>query len=835
MRLQQRLVAIITAVALGCSSQAMALGLGAVKLKSRLHQPLQAEIELLDVRDFSPTEILASLASEQDFVRAGILRPFSLTQLQFKTSLRGDGTGVIHISSSKPVQEPFLNFLLEVYWPRGRLLREYTFLMDLPTYSQYPAAPIQPPESQPAGVPRSGQVSSPVPVNPGTRLRSEAVDPAAPRYPVPAVAEQPLKLVDGLARYGVKASDSLWEIARKNRPGKGVSIQQTMLAIQRLNPQAFEGNNINKLKTGVVLRLPDRSRVDAITFDQALWEVARQNRQWRQPLIDARQGKPGATEVKTAPAPGRLSIVALDEPADSQERDRGQAGSGAAADGEALMRTREQLDRLSRENNELKSRLQELDEQVATLKRLMMLKDEQMAALQAARPPESAAPDAAPAQDVRAEKAINAAVTPEVSAGQTAPETAPPPRPAPEPETIPEPGFFESLPGFPLLLLPLLIALAVGYGYYRRRQAESALVDDEVLEVFELDEPNADSSDHDSADHDSTDHERIAPDVSDSLAQADAHISYGRFEQAAACLDKAIGQAPERADLQLKLLEVYAESGDVDQFRQALVRLEVLADEEALALAETFKTRFAPGVFAAAPVQSGAGAGDDRPIPDGSGKQGGEPDEQDSWAEALDDFELDLDLDLDAEPEPEPEPEPEADALEFQPSVPQQAEASGGGETEQAMSLLDDADQDLIIDFEPAPVAVEPSAGDDDLPDFDVDSLDSGVAENEHQGIDFDMTSTGDLLPSEEPVDNSAPQGEQPLSTGESVLDFEDDFDEEELDFFAEDDDVAVKLDLARAYIDMGDRDGAADILDEVLVQGTEDQQQEARQLMDQI
>lgn len=112
--------------------QAMALGLGDIEINSSLNQPLDAEVKLLSVKPGEADDLLVSLASNAAFLRAGIDRPFFLTKLRFTVETKSDGAKVIRVSSKKPVVEPFLNFLIEVDWPRGRLLREYTVLLDPP-------------------------------------------------------------------------------------------------------------------------------------------------------------------------------------------------------------------------------------------------------------------------------------------------------------------------------------------------------------------------------------------------------------------------------------------------------------------------------------------------------------------------------------------------------------------------------------------------------------------------------------------------------------------------------------------------------------------------------
>src|SRR5690606_5450197 len=186
----------------------------------------------LDAKTLAPGEVVPGLASAEDFNRAGIDRQYFLTDLTFTPVLRPDGKSVIRVSSTKPVREPYLNFLIEVLWPSGRLLREYTLLLDPPLYSPEIAASVAP--------------QLPVSV------------PATRSAPVPRAAVQPKsEPTTGSAQQGehkVTPNETLWEIAEGAR--QGGTVHQAMLAIQDLNPDAFIGGNINRMKNGQVLRLP---------------------------------------------------------------------------------------------------------------------------------------------------------------------------------------------------------------------------------------------------------------------------------------------------------------------------------------------------------------------------------------------------------------------------------------------------------------------------------------------------------------------------------------------------------------------------------------------------
>ena len=751
MRRQKLVVMTALAAAVGAANVS-ALGLGEVKLHSSLNQPLKAEIELLQVQDLNRTEILPNLASRSDFERAGVNRPYALTDLTFKTVIEESGKAIIKITSTRPVQEPYLNFLMEVHWPSGRLLREYTLLLDPPAFSEQPPSPVQTPEtteSEPYAV--EGEVPAgtgylPVPEDAAISAVPQVVTTQTPDFGY-SVSSGNLRTDDS---YQVRRNDTLWEIARQVRPDNDLSVQQTMLAIQRDNPRAFVDNNINRLKSGEVLRIPDRRAIERMTPREAIANVARQNREWyedqgqKAAQLDATRRTSVRQESSGAGPDGQLNIVATDSSSGKGQDLGGDSSASNAAIQTELAMTREQLDKLTRENTELKSRLKDLDDQIATLKRLATLKDDQMAALQT---------QMAQAEQAKAE-AVSQAQNPN------------------------DQSIMSVLFGNPLLLI--LLALfplgLVGWLLYRRRKEqqtmnmddgdessdpvvlastpeaiepkfEEELLDfDQSLEIDEsllTREPVEDTSD-----------EETEQETEDAISEADIYIAYGRFNQAADLLRQAIDVEPQRSDLRLKLLEVHAENTDLESFREALAELESLGDAQALQKAEVYKTRFPGESFGGDSVTS------DQAVDDLAG--------------------LELELD-DADPDdvvssiaPPPPPVDDLDAGDF----------------------------DLDVE----------EAAEDELPDIDLDDF------------DLDLDDEQDLVAR----DTSAAFSEDGESSLEAAIN------EDDLDFLSEDDEVATKLDLARAYMDMGDMDGARDILQEVMEQGSDEQKAEARSLLDQ-
>ena len=398
------LALLLTTIAIVVSPSVFALGLGEITLKSSLNQPLNAEIQLLQARDLTGSEILVGLASPEDFERVGVDRPYFLTNLKFKVELNGPNGPVILVTSQKQVREPFVNFVLQAQWPSGRLLREYTLLMDLPVFSDQQAAPVTGAQSQQVqqqntialGASPAADKRKPSNYNPRSNFDEAPSRPSVTQQST-ASSYQGSASAESYAddSYGpVKANDTLWEIASRVRPDRAVSIQQTMLAIQRLNPEAFINNNINLLRKGQILRVPDREQIVEYSKRQAVSEVAVQNSQWT-------GGSESRSEVAGAQLEGSKSIssyeespeevagrVSLSSPEDvtgtSGGRGAGAGSSSLDALENELAITLEHLDKSSRDNTELKSRIESLEEQIATMERMIEISSEDMRALELA-------------------------------------------------------------------------------------------------------------------------------------------------------------------------------------------------------------------------------------------------------------------------------------------------------------------------------------------------------------------------------------------------------------------------------------------------------------------
>ncbi|MBA6116539.1 LysM peptidoglycan-binding domain-containing protein [Pseudomonas putida] len=905
LRIRKLVLAMAAASALS-SGMANALGLGELTLKSAQNQPLDAEIELLDVRDLTAAEVAPSLAPPEEFSKAGVAYPTYLEDLTFTPVINPNGRSVLRVTSSQPLPGTVVKFLVQVMWPQGRLLRDYSVLLD--------------------------------------QAKAQGQQPAAANV-APAVSSA--------GSYTTKRRDTLWQIAARNTQGGG-SVQQTMIAIQALNPDAFIGNNINQLKVGQVLRLPDQQQIQSIPQGEANREVAEQYAAWREGRrLGPRARQLDATRRGAADAaPERIAQgdnLRLVSPGN-------QAGAGTAkAINDKLAVAQESLDTSRRDNEELKSRMSDLQSQLDKLQRLIQLKNDQLARLEA-QGAEGATPPAAlpgepaqPAADAQAAPA-EPVVQPAPAAVDTAPEAAPANEPAPAAE---QPGALDQVLGNPLLLgliagsaflvlLLLLLLLA------RKRKAQQE-AEKHLRMARALAEESAPGPDLDLPPSSFDELEVASPTVTLSpavvaasaaaavaaekpttptpaapvaepapvqdpnaelLAEVEQSLARGRLNHAADLLETAVAAQPEHDGLRLKLMEVYARQGDHSAFVEQERKLP--GNDDNIAQVNGLKERY-PAMLGLAAAGLGAAA------------LAAELDQQyvhDLLQDAPQDpaaVESEADPAVQAVVEPEPEaasdPEPEvAPEPVIEPAADEAGEASvlDDNDFDSAFDLslgddlpLDDTLEPPVLDeaalaelqedAEPvAPAAESPTDADDDfetllaqahaepqnvddLADFDLDIAEPTAADAvDEPPVDVAAELAAfDAIPEFDPIselelpedfdlslslDDESPAAKsfaselndvnaeldklsqslespslEPHFTAADAAQEPEPLDDLDFDFFSGSDEVATKLDLARAYIDMGDHQGARDILDEVVKDGDDTQRQEAEDMLSRL
>jgi pilus assembly protein FimV len=616
------------ALLLALPSAAFALGLGDIHLLSPLNAPLNAEIELVDV---APDEVnvQAQLASRETFARYGLDWPAYLTGVQVRTEHAADGRQIIRLKSTDPISEPFVTLLVEVNWSRGRLVREYTMLLDPPVYASAQPAVASAPVSAPAtgAATREGAIERAAPTTPAQAETRPAPMAAA----TPAPAEASSSPAAGAANAGgthlVRRGETLSGIASATA-GAGTGSARTrswMLAIYQANPRAFD-SNMNLLRSGAVLRIPDGATAAGISSADASAEIRRQYAAWRGAAGSAAAGE----------QPGRLHLVTPSQAAAAGATPKGQAG----------------------EPTQLQSRVTELEGQVAEQKRLLDMKNADLARLQAqlaekqGKPAavESAVPPPAPTTPAPAATPPVEQTPPAAAATEQKPpaetprsELAPTPAEAPplaakppvakRPAAAAQPqggSIFDTLKDYwwalALLALGLIAWFVLRFFRSRRsaefddslgrlamaggaaatagaamsrgftsadapsRAAEPALTEDSFL-VDEsgvrprprlAPEPvTAAPPVRQAADDTISSETAINLDQGDPLAEADFHMAYGLYDQAADLIRIAISREPARRDLKLKLLEVFFVWGNKEQFLQTARELAGTRSESA--------------------------------------------------------------------------------------------------------------------------------------------------------------------------------------------------------------------------------------------------------------
>ncbi|MEJ0084708.1 MAG: FimV/HubP family polar landmark protein [Pseudomonadota bacterium] len=545
----------------------LALGLGDVHLNSPLNAPLDAEIELVNATPEDLATLDAKLASKETFARYGLDWPSFMAGVTVTRDRAANGAQVLRIKSTETVTEPFLTLLIEASWARGRLVREYTVLLDPPVFApnSVAAAPVAAPSAAPAQ--SSGQISRPAP--------QEAPSAA----PVQA---------GGGDSYEVQRGDSLSAIARRLSASTGASTAQLMVSIYRGNSGAFEGD-MNRLRAGSVLRIPGSDEIAAVSPAEASGEVRRN--------VGSYAG------AGAAASSGRLRLVPPSEG----------ASAGSGADNSAAV-------------SELQGRVRDLEGQLTESKRMLELRNTELADLQAklaasqapsSTPAPAQTPVEAPAaQPEAATPAPLEAATPEAAAPAEQPAATQEPAAQTPAEATPDEtadeGDGESIVDKLMnywWVLAAIVALVIGLVVVRSRgNRKTAEFDDSLGRLADVGEdrlaqppgsvsdtgrmraPGASSIPEDILVEESGSHralqetqdipltptvrtdETISSDTAvnldqgDPLAEADFHMAYGLYDQAADLVRIAIQREPDRRDLKLKLLEVFFVWGNKEQF-----------------------------------------------------------------------------------------------------------------------------------------------------------------------------------------------------------------------------------------------------------------------------
>lgn len=562
-------------------SNAYAAGLGKLTVLSFLGQPLRAEIELSSVSSNEVGALNAKLASSEAFRQANIDFNSALLSLRFAIEQRGERQ-FVRVTSVQPLNEPFVDMLLELSGPNGRLIREYTFLLDpadLRTSQAVQVAPVRAPQAS---------VSTPLPVQ--SAPAPQATPLAAPPQPATPRATKPVPQSPTIAKadaqpgeYLVRSGDTLAGIAGRIKPG-GVSLDQMLVALYQANPGAFIANNMNRLMAGKVLSVPSAETARSIDGAEARGMIVAQaadfnayrNKLAGHVVADAAQKS--AENSQTAGGKITAKVEEKATPA-SESKDKLKLSNALPAPGAGTAEDRIAAEKAIAEAN---ARVKELEKNVNELQDLLEIKNKSLAELQKqGAAPATATP--APAIDAALDKPAEA---------QTEKPAAAPPAPAPAatkpkpvaPSPPPETSLIDELLESPLTLPGIgafLVALGALGIYRARRQKQSKPFDDSIISESSLKANSLfGSTGGQSVDtNNSMFNSSFSPSASqldtnevDPVAEADVYIAYGRDAQAEEILKEALRTQPERHAVRVKLLEIYSNRKDLRAF-------EVLATE----------------------------------------------------------------------------------------------------------------------------------------------------------------------------------------------------------------------------------------------------------------
>lgn len=813
------------------SGGADAAGLGKMSVMSGLGQPLRAEIELLSVSPDELAGIEAKLASVDAFRKARMERAMVVSDLQLTVDKRPNGQPVVRISSANPVSDPFVDLLIELNWSSGRILREYTILLD-PVRDQKAA-------EMPKPAPAVAATSEPAPgatIKPAASAKTPGVQP--PSVPVAKPAARPQ--APAHATYGpVKSGETLRGIARKVLP-PDVTLEMMVASLYQTNKNAFAQNNVNLLKQGRVLKVPDRESV-MLMFSphQARKLLSEHATAWHEIRNRvASQASRNVAESSTE-QPGKGTIVeaqpqekpaAMAAPKDVLKLSKGELAKDANAT-QRVHALEEEVAAKGRALQESQDRVSKLEQTVQDLQRLLELK-----AQEAAKAPEAAAP---------------AEVKPEAAA---APQPEQPKVKAPVAVPVEEPGFLASLLATPLYIGGILAAVVLAgllwifmVGSRRRKglsdfeQSVMTGGDPFKTSIFKTDGAGANTERGTSTQSGvATDFSRLGLGSIDThevdpIAEAEVYMAYGRDAQAEEILKEALGKDPNRHEISLKLLEIYSARQDKAGFETQASELYANLGDPSSAIwqrATEMGRKIDPAnplyrVFGEAPSLPEMPAEEavaEAPAPESEPAEPAleelqfdqpEPPEpalpEPVVPEAEGPVELD-DLSFEAVPQALAAEEEdvgeagkvypsfgEAVELDFgQPEEVQIAEPEAAAEAESSFEMPEELN---LVDLTPEPPSSDETVmmpASAKLPDLDF------------SGIDLELASPEEIVA--KPV--------EPEAGADSDID---------PDLLEE---VNTKLDLARAYLEMGDKEGAREILEEVLKEGGAQQKQEAESLI---
>lgn len=805
-----------------------ALGLGKIELSSALNEPFKAEIPVNAASGDEAETLQVRLASNDEFERAGLVKNATITQLRFNVSQRA-GKTIITVSSKKPVKEPLLDFLLLAKTSGGQLIREYTVLLD-------------PPKHVFKATPRASKVVASPNISQPKRVVSQP-RPASNdyQYNAPSLA--------GTNSYGrTSRTDTLWAIALKTRPNRDVSVHQMMLALVDKNKKAFIKQNINGLKSGYTLAIPSAADLQKLSKQQAVAGVQQQNVAWknrnRAPIqstvasttvTPASQLEQGSTEEAKAddalPADtvteavaeptARLQLLGANDDTILSESDLGALGNEKVKElSDQLTMAQEVIEGQQQENIDIKSRMAAMEEQIQTLRKLIALQDPDLAKLQSKLEKEAAEAEAeleatakldALAEEIKADLNNNEQLAPEALAESdivvdenddeavedaelaTVEEVASNEQLdvalAPAEETVATPTLFEKIQAMLIKykLQALLGVLGLLFGLFllgrKRAEDERKVSWDEAVENIKSPAAPVSPVVVPAAAVVAADEVIAEPvkTVDDLIKDADVYVSYADFEKAGLALEEAYNDAPSNMAVIQKLLFTHYKQGKASAFVELAREYTVERDSmEWAEVAEWGRSLDADNALFAEPLI-------EDPVVDLAELESGLA------------FNVDDELDI-AEASTS---EAEDDLLDFNIDL----EATESVDINDAVATAEEVEVEAI----------------EALSDSDQAAIDSLPLLSEEDNLEID--GLGDITDGELAAASLALSGED---TDENALEFD-------LSDFDQVDEAETKLDLASAYIEMGDPNGAKTILEEIISEGNDEQRSRAKTLLDEL
>ncbi|MEI7843405.1 MAG: FimV/HubP family polar landmark protein [Gallionellaceae bacterium] len=921
-------------VCLAWSSTTYAVGFGGINVTSALGQPLVAEIELVAVEATDKSTLNARLASPEAFKGAGIDFPYGLPKLKFSVESRANGDAYIKASSTQPINEPFVSLLIELGWSSGRLLREYTFLLDPPGFIAEQAVAVKPVEpvvvppvvvvapqaevaSQPvAPAAEVAPVVTPEAVQPvaaeSTQAAAEATPAPAPvtePAPTPAPVKEEVKAVvapvkskiettpASAASVTVKRGDTLGKIATATK-AVDVSLERMLVALYRANAEAFEGKNMNRLSTGKILRMPEAEALAALQQAEAANEVRAQVTDWnvyRQKLAAA-TGSVKEQRAKQEVA-GKISTTLTDKAPEAKEpakevlklskgeaaSDKTVAGSKEKSAADKAMAKGEEAIAKAKALKEAEQRTAMLEKSVKDMQRLVELKN-QAAATQAEQGKSGAA--SAPASAL---PLVASSVMPASSVAAASEVVAAKPKPkAIAPKVVaPPPSMMDDILASPIYLgggaAALLGIGALAFMRLRGKKGEKPVAASSTEDIGSASSriaapiaPSPETGDFTSAGDAPAATIGDAEEV-DPIGEADLFLNFGRDAQAEEVLKEALKKDPSNNPVKLKLLSIYANRKDTKSFY--VYALEVKESSDAVAWEKA--------------AEMGRALEPNNAMYGGTGEQSaGVADATDSNSQAVD-FDLGFGDAATAAPavmdigsvEPESNNGEStvimtATELRAAQDAPMDFDITGTHPGIQAAveeePQADVATMDFDLTVAPLVTNVVPEQPKLDMPamDFDLSALDStapadasSVSEEKSPAMSlddlvFDVTSSHAAKPAavesapvadvdqgmaftlDIPTETKSAEAIKPAAMDIGLSEISLNLDEPAVvdsttasseakgEQWQE---VATKLDLAKAYQEMGDQDGAREILEEVVRDGDEQQRETAESLLKQL